>query len=138
MSVNQSEHGGWYYLHTNGQLIWKKFEPESDSPFVTKVWEAPDLYRETIWTIVLEATALGMSESEVRRIADKQRMTMEDCAEMLARIIHPTPLMTVGLKRFARLVYDVDKAKLFQECVRICKQKGDASDGEKASESESD
>jgi len=29
---------GWYYLHTNGDLIFKRTEPESDSPFVRKVW----------------------------------------------------------------------------------------------------
>lgn len=30
--------GGFYYLHTNGDLIWKRFRPEYDSDFVKRVW----------------------------------------------------------------------------------------------------
>jgi len=70
--------GGWYYLHTNGDLIWKKFMPEDDSPFVVKIWKVVPEDRAVAWLICIEALALGARRARIDELAAKWGLTDED------------------------------------------------------------
>ena len=59
----------WYYLHTNGSLIAKRFEPESDSPFVRKVWKLNINERESAYVLLVEAACLGVPMSRILELA---------------------------------------------------------------------
>ena len=76
---------GFYYLHTNGELIFKKFEPESDSPFVQKVWAVDPMDRGNAWIICIEALAMGANRSRVMELAEKWSLTDEDAQEFTGR-----------------------------------------------------
>jgi len=62
---------GYYYLHTNGELIFKKFRPEDDSPFVKKIWSIDITRRETAWLLLIEALAMGARKDRIKELADK-------------------------------------------------------------------
>ncbi len=74
---------GWYYLHTNGDLIFKKFRPESDSPFVRRVWALAAEDRACAWLICIEALALGARKSRIDELAKKWELTDEDAQEFV-------------------------------------------------------
>lgn len=74
---------GWYYLHTNGELIWKKCKPEDDSPFVKRIWSVDTTDRMNAWKIVLEAFLLGGRGDRIKELAQKWHLTFEDSIEML-------------------------------------------------------
>jgi len=82
--------GGYYYLHTNGDLIYKRFDPGEDvSDLVRRVWPVDIRDRATAWRIVLEGLALGARVSRVRELATKWGCTAADFLEYLCR--NPTP-----------------------------------------------
>lgn len=92
----------FYYLHTNGDLIYKRFEPESDSPFVKKVWRIDLSDRADAWRVVFEAMALGANLDRIGELASKWKLDRADFKEMLTRIAtRPTDLMKKGLPKFA-------------------------------------
>jgi len=97
------EDDGWYYLHENGDLIWKRFEPEADSTFVKKVWRVDTTDRFSAWKIVLEAFALGGRVDRLLELSEKWKLTFEDSVELLKRtpIKAVTGLMSDGLTLFA-------------------------------------
>jgi len=103
---------GYYYLHTNGDLIWKKFEPEADSPFVKKVWPMDPSDRANAWTILLEALALGASIDRARDLATHWNCDEKDLTEMMARV-QPTDLMVKGMKRFLKDIIGVNHIRWF-------------------------
>ena len=57
---------GWYYLHTNGELIYKPAasDPDFSSPFVRKHWAFDVSDRKDAWTVLLEALAFGGKHGE--------------------------------------------------------------------------
>lgn len=66
---------GWYYLHTNGDLIYK---PGSDavadireSDFARSMWPCIPTDRESCWTILVEALSLGARKSRIEELAAK-------------------------------------------------------------------
>ncbi len=59
----------FYYLHTNGELIWKKFRPESDSPFVRKIWTLRPDERESCYIILVEAACMGANMTRILELA---------------------------------------------------------------------
>ncbi len=75
---------GYYYLHTNGDLIWKRFRPEP-SDFVRKVWVVDKSSRVTAWIIVIEALAMGAKRSRVEELAAKWGLTDEDARQFVGR-----------------------------------------------------
>ena len=75
---------GYYYLHTNGDLIWKRFRPEP-SDFVRKVWTVDKSSRVTAWIIVIEALAMGAKRSRVEELAAKWGLTDEDARQFVGR-----------------------------------------------------
>lgn len=69
---------GFYYLHENGDLIWKRFEPEMEAGgFVKKVWVVSN-NRETAWKIVAEALAHGALKRRIADLVAKWGLTDED------------------------------------------------------------
>ena len=85
----------FYYLHINGNLIWKKFEPESDSSFVKKVWPVDETDRACGWTIILESLALGAKLDRIKELCSKWKCDQEDFEELVFRV-KPSDLMIDG------------------------------------------
>ena len=75
---------GYYYLHTDGDLIFKSaWVVESDpayfdSDFVRKVWPVDSSDRAGAWRICIEALAMGANEARVLELAAKWQLTDED------------------------------------------------------------
>jgi hypothetical protein len=67
---------GYYYLHSNGDLIWKRFTDGGqvadfrESPFVIQFWPLDPQDRETCWRILVEALALGAKEHRLNELVD--------------------------------------------------------------------
>lgn len=74
---------GYYYLHTNGSLLWKRFRPEDDSSFVVRVWTVDRTNRLNAWTICIEAKALGANPKRIAELAEKWGLTDEDGQELV-------------------------------------------------------
>ena len=83
---------GYYYLHTNGSLIWKRyFDGEQvadfrESPFVRHFWSVDISDREKAWTVLVEALAIGADKENVTRLADKWKCTDVDASVYADRI----------------------------------------------------
>ena len=79
---------GWYYLHTNGDLIYKPSavgRPEVEpGGFVRKVWPIDTERRETAWLLCIEAWALGARRDRVDELAAKWGLTDEDAQAFVA------------------------------------------------------
>jgi len=62
---------GWYYLHTNGELIFKReldgntAADISESPFARAMWPVDPSNRENAWTLLVEALAGKRRKSTV-------------------------------------------------------------------------
>ncbi len=104
----------WYYLHTNGDLIHKRFRPEDDSPFVRRVWEI-DRNRTTAWRILLEAAALGANVDRLKVLCEIWGVLPDDLEEYVKH----TGLAEVNAERrrgmiiLAEKVWRVDLDELF-------------------------
>lgn len=70
---------GFYYLHTNGSLIWKRFEPDY-SDFVIKVWDMAfhAKTRETFIKFLSSAKSLGASEESINKIAITNKIDFKE------------------------------------------------------------
>lgn len=79
---------GWYYLHTNGELLFKSAaagRPEVESGgFVRKVWPIDTSRRETAWLLCIEALALGARRERIDELAAKWGLTDEDAQRFIA------------------------------------------------------
>jgi hypothetical protein len=67
---------GWYYLHINGDLIFRRDlgETEADireSDFARALWPVDPFNREHAWTILVEGLAAGAQPERVRELAEK-------------------------------------------------------------------
>ena len=74
---------GWYYLHENGDLIYKRDLDGTaadirESPFARALWPFDPEEREGAWAILIEASALGVNRSRVQELAVKWGCTDED------------------------------------------------------------
>lgn len=76
--TGKSEPIGFYYLHENGDLIYKRTQPELDSPFVKRIWPVYPEDRACAWIICIEALALGASKERVNELVNKWGLTNED------------------------------------------------------------
>jgi len=72
-----SETTGWYYLHTNGELIFKRFRPD-EGDFVRKIWPCDVTDRGNAWLIAIEAKALGANPQRISDLASKWGLSDED------------------------------------------------------------
>jgi len=82
---------GWYYLHTNGELIYKRELGDTaadirDSDFARGLWPCDPSDRETAWRTLVEALAAGANKTRVLELAAKWQCDDED-AEMYAERI---------------------------------------------------
>ena len=75
----------FYYLHENGDLIHKRFEPEADSPFVRRVWRLNLCDRADAWLMLIEATALGANKERVNELAVRWGCDESDALEFAKR-----------------------------------------------------
>jgi len=75
---------GYYYLHTNGDLIYKRTYPDLGSDFVRKIWPLYPDDRGYAWSLCVEALALGACESRIRELKKKWRL-LDDDAENFAK-----------------------------------------------------
>jgi len=109
---------GYYYLHTNGDLIYKRFCPETDSPFVKKIWPVDTTDRGNAWQIALEAIALGANHRRIREISKKWKLTFVDSYNLL-RYIKPTELMKNGLTIFIEKILNI-KEEVYWNAIKYC------------------
>lgn len=82
---------GFYYLHTNGDLIFKPAiavdsSEYFNSPFVKRVWPIDLKNRLCAWKIVFEALWLKCSIPRAKELVDKWGLDYKDSIEMLKRI----------------------------------------------------
>lgn len=66
---------GYYYLHENGELIYKPGEGSAadirDSPFAIGMWAVDPNDRSTAWNLLVEAFASGVDSSRIHELAWK-------------------------------------------------------------------
>ena len=82
---------GWYYLHENGDMIYKGESGETaadlrESPFVRGLWPLDPEDRAGAWQIVVEALAGGAWEGRVKALAAKWGCTDADAKVYAERI----------------------------------------------------
>ena len=75
----------WYYLHTNGDLIHKRYQPDP-SDFVRKIWPLNLQDRESPWIICIEAAALGAKPERIKHLAEHWKLTDEDAQVFVDRV----------------------------------------------------
>lgn len=94
---------GYYYLHTNGDLIYKPSRydcTDFDSDFVVKWWPFDSNDRMDAWKIILEAIDLRGVTPRVKELASRWNMDFEDSRQMLARATTPPESWRRGLEAF--------------------------------------
>ena len=74
---------GYYYLHTNGDLIYKRETGGTaadirESDFAVAMWPFDPKDREMAWNIVVEGLAAGASKERVKELAVKWNCSNED------------------------------------------------------------
>ena len=79
---------GWYYLHTNGTLIYKRDLDGTaadirESPFARALWPMEPSDREGAWRILIEGLAAGANPEQIKELAKKWNCDDKD-AEILA------------------------------------------------------
>lgn len=72
---------GWYYLHTNKELIYKNY-PDAiadirESDFCTSAWPW-DGTPQSAWRILVEANALGANKDRIQELIPKWGCSNED------------------------------------------------------------
>ena len=113
-----------YYLHQNGDLIGKNpivVEGDSsyfDSPFVKKVWWIDTEKRDTLWTLILEALALGAKIDRIKEVAAINKCDRADSIEMLKRM-KPDGLMRKGMTIFIEKILNEDVKKYWGDLLAL-------------------
>lgn len=75
---------GYYYLHVNGDLIFKRFDPgEDDSSFIKRVWKIKTTDRGTAWLLLVEALAMGANCDRIKELADRWGVNDEDAPNFI-------------------------------------------------------
>lgn len=73
---------GWYYLHTNGELIYKPGADQGvdlrESTFVRGLWPLDPEDRATAWNLLVEALASGAQLARIKDLANKWHCTDSD------------------------------------------------------------
>lgn len=67
---------GWYYLHTNGDLIYKRELGEThadirESDFARGMWPFDEADRAGAWRIVVEGLASGANQKRIMELSEK-------------------------------------------------------------------
>jgi len=74
---------GWYYLHINGDLIYKKEIGDTaadirESDFAKAMWPVDVEDRRGAWNMLVEAWALGAKQDRLLALAEKWGMDDQD------------------------------------------------------------
>jgi hypothetical protein len=82
---------GWYYLHTNGDMIYKPDHSETaadirDSDFARCMWPMDPSERQGAWDICVEGLALGARADRIRGLAAKWSCDDDDAENYASRI----------------------------------------------------
>lgn len=82
---------GYYYLHKNGDLIYKHFDEGRvsdfrDSDFVVFFWPCYLTERAGCWQILVEASSLGASKKRINELAEKWGCNDDDALIYAERI----------------------------------------------------
>jgi hypothetical protein len=82
---------GWYYLHTNGELIYKRELGETaadirESDFARMLWPLDPEEREGAWRILIEAQCLGANPARIKELAEKWHCNDVDAAVYAERV----------------------------------------------------
>lgn len=82
---------GWYYLHTNGSMIYKRELGETvadlrESDFVRGIWPLNPTDRAGAWTICIEGLAAGADPMRIKELAEKWQCDDDDAGEYARRI----------------------------------------------------
>jgi hypothetical protein len=82
---------GWYYLHTNGDLIFKKEMGGTaadirESDFARGMWPVDSSDREGAWAILVEALAAGANKARVQELARKWKCDDADADKYATRV----------------------------------------------------
>ena len=110
----------YYYLHTNGDLIGKNpvvVDSDAsyfDSDFVKRTWKIDTEDRESCWTLLLEALALGARIGRIKELAEKWNCDKADSIEMLKKT-KPNDLMRKGMTIFVQEILDEDIGEYWKE-----------------------
>ena len=105
----------YYYLHSESKdLIHKRFEPESDSPFVKAVWSLDTTDRSDAWKVILEGLALGARINRVKQLCEKWECGLKDFEEMILRT-KPTKLMIKGADLYLKKIQNLDVDKYWDK-----------------------
>lgn len=99
---------GYYYLHTNGELIYKRaldgIEADfRESDFVRMFWPCGTTNRQDAWTILVEASALNANPQRISELTKKWGCSDDD----------------------ARIYADRIKAKVFKDGDKFCATRRD-------------
>lgn len=83
---------GWYYLHINGSLIYKRELGDGtaadirESDFARAMWPFDPSEREGAWRILVEALALGADRAQLMELASKWGCDDEDATHYAERV----------------------------------------------------
>jgi hypothetical protein len=82
---------GWYYLHENGALIYKRELGETaadirESPFAKGLWAFDSDDRQCAWSLLVEALAAGVRKERIQELAEKWHCDDEDAGTYAERI----------------------------------------------------
>jgi hypothetical protein len=82
---------GWYYLHQNGSLIYKRdlggtAADIRESDFARAMWPFDPADREGAWRILIEASCLGVAPERIKQLAEQWHCTDEDAAVYADRV----------------------------------------------------
>jgi hypothetical protein len=82
---------GWYYLHTNGSLIYRRelggtAADIRESNFARAMWPFDSTDREGAWRIVIEAASLGADPERIKALASQWQCDDKDAAIYADRV----------------------------------------------------
>lgn len=82
---------GWYYLHTDGNMIYKRDADNlpfdfRDSDFVVSFWPLNLSDREGAWRILIEGLAAGANTARINDLAKKWGCTNDDAMIYARRV----------------------------------------------------
>ena len=109
---------GWYYLHTNGDLIYKRMEarPEEEpGGFVRKVWPMDPSNRLHAWRIAVEGLHLGARVERVKELMERWFLTVSDLPAYMSRERPITPERADGLRKMVEGVWGLDWDEVLDE-----------------------
>lgn len=83
---------GWYYLHTNGDLIYKRdldgiVSDIRESDFARSMWPFDPTDRESAWRMLVEASALGAKPERVKALASLWKCDDADAQHFADRLV---------------------------------------------------